>query len=211
MIILIMERSENSWQSSAAECQFMPPRGNSWFSAKINSCAVGAVLIKMILSNTAEKSHPFGWLFFSGIGIRTPTYRVRVCCATFTQTRYLLQAHIIICTFWHLSRSFFNFFRFIMPITCWDSIFCLYICTRIRTIVFADIIWKCIPYLHPKVKLRQLHKQATGRVEEVLPWLCNITTRYTVKVRLYLSCLLLGQSKASLKNRIRWGLTSFML
>ena len=25
----------------------------------------------------------------SGIGIRTPTYRVRVCCATFTQYRYL--------------------------------------------------------------------------------------------------------------------------
>ena len=28
-------------------------------------------------------------LMNSGIGIRTPTYRVRVCCATFTQYRYL--------------------------------------------------------------------------------------------------------------------------
>ena len=30
------------------------------------------------------------FLLNSGIGIRTPTYRVRVCCATFTQYRYQL-------------------------------------------------------------------------------------------------------------------------
>ena len=30
------------------------------------------------------------FLLASGIGIRTPTYRVRVCCATFTQYRYQL-------------------------------------------------------------------------------------------------------------------------
>ncbi len=38
------------------------------------------------LSNSAEKSTPLG-CFFSGIGIRTPTNRVRVCRATVTQFR----------------------------------------------------------------------------------------------------------------------------
>ena len=33
-----------------------------------------------------DSGNPVG---YSGIGIRTPTYRVRVCCATFTQYRYL--------------------------------------------------------------------------------------------------------------------------
>ena len=32
----------------------------------------------------------FSEFFGSGIGIRTPTNRVRVCCATFTQFRYIL-------------------------------------------------------------------------------------------------------------------------
>ena len=33
-----------------------------------------------------DSGNPVG---YSGTGIRTPTYRVRVCCATFTQYRYL--------------------------------------------------------------------------------------------------------------------------
>lgn len=35
---------------------------------------------------------PDGLLSNSGIGIRTPTYRVRVCCATVTQYRCILSA-----------------------------------------------------------------------------------------------------------------------
>ena len=37
------------------------------------------------------------FLFYSGIGIRTPTYRVRVCCATFTQYRYQCTALLSLC------------------------------------------------------------------------------------------------------------------
>ena len=36
--------------------------------------------------NKSRRNHTIG---YSGTGIRTPTYRVRVCCATFTQYRYL--------------------------------------------------------------------------------------------------------------------------
>lgn len=36
-----------------------------------------------------QKTDRMNLSVYSGIGIRTPTYRVRVCCATFTQYRYL--------------------------------------------------------------------------------------------------------------------------
>ena len=49
-------------------------------------------------------------LFGSGWRIRTLTYRVRVCCATFTQTRYLaptaVSASSIIPNLWGMSRLF---------------------------------------------------------------------------------------------------------
>ncbi len=41
---------------------------------------------KMREKNKSRRNHSIG---YSGTGIRTPTYRVRVCCATFTQYRYL--------------------------------------------------------------------------------------------------------------------------
>ena len=51
--------------------------------------------------------------------------------------------------------------------------------------------------------------QWRGQVEKVLPWIRIIVTRYTFKVRLYLSWFVIGQSKASQVSRIWWGLTSF--
>ena len=60
--------------------------------------------------------------FGSGIGIRTPTYRVRVCCATVTQFRYLLNAQLVYHKRIHLSSVFLFFlmnfvkiFLFIKP------------------------------------------------------------------------------------------------
>ena len=45
------------------------------------------------LPKERRATHECGLLFFgSGIGIRTPTYRVRVCCATVTQFRYFNRA-----------------------------------------------------------------------------------------------------------------------
>ena len=53
--------------------------------------------------------------------------------------------------------------------------------------------------------------QWRGQVEKVLPWIRIIVTRYTFKVRLYLSWFVIGQSKASQVSRIWWGLTSFCI
>ena len=54
----------------------------------------------------------FSEFFGSGIGIRTPTNRVRVCCATFTQFRYIYFFYLskrysnIILIFWKMSIGF---------------------------------------------------------------------------------------------------------
>ena len=47
-------------------------------------------------SQTKTKRTPIGVLLFFGSGtrIRTQTYRVRVCCATFTQFRYCFNARL---------------------------------------------------------------------------------------------------------------------
>ena len=59
-----------------------------------NPAPFGAV-VRILYHDVKKKRRHRKWvssLFGSGIGIRTPTYRVRVCCATVTQFRYRFSA-----------------------------------------------------------------------------------------------------------------------
>ena len=81
-----------------------------------------------------EKRPPSWWSFFfgRGIGIRTPTYRVRVCCAAVTQfpcaiTDYIL-AHII-----SFVNSFFEF--------CLQYFLILLLKIRARYVIMSCVIY----------------------------------------------------------------------
>ena len=77
------------------------------------------------------------FLLNSGIGIRTPTYRVRVCCATFTQYRYQL----------YLSEKFlFSRWRCIL--------YQIHFCLSIPFLKFFQIFWEI--FEAPQIPCRPL-------------------------------------------------------
>ena len=57
-------------------------------------------------SQRKEKRPPKWWSFFfgRGIGIRTPTYRVRVCCAAVTQFPCVITDYILAHIIWFVNR-----------------------------------------------------------------------------------------------------------
>ena len=50
----------------------------------------------------------FGW----GWEIRTPTYRVRVCCAAITPIRIVSSEHVLLYQLFYKNQAFFSFFLF---------------------------------------------------------------------------------------------------
>ena len=80
-----------------------------------------------------EKRPPRWWSFFfgRGIGIRTPTYRVRVCCAAVTQFPCVITDYILAHIIWFVN----SFFEILF------AIFILVLKMRARCVIMMCVIY----------------------------------------------------------------------
>ena len=85
-------------------------------------------------SQRKEKRPPSRWSFFfgRGIGIRTPTYRVRVCCAAVTQFPCVITDYILAHIIWFVN-SFFKF--------CLQILFIFLLKKRVRYVIMVRVIY----------------------------------------------------------------------
>ena len=85
------------------------------------------------------------WSFFfgRGIGIRTPTYRVRVCCAAVTQFPCVITDYILAHIIWFVN-SFFEI--------CSQNLFIFLLKNRARYVIMVCVIY-------PGVRVRGVFKR----------------------------------------------------